>query len=199
MAFGKRNGRRSRADQQHAAGPPEGHAGLNGQAAALESPAPTPHRLQALAAAAISLAESIEAADQHLSTDETYDTRAASVRLDAAARSCRAIASELEATAGELTRITAVGGVTCDIAWGVCPNHGITLLVPTGDAMTCRVPGCREGSADPITHRCGEPVKYRVVDAAGAAFLACTGHALACRQQLTGAVITLASDSLETL
>jgi hypothetical protein len=66
------------------------------------------------------------------------------------------------------------------------------------EVVTCHVLGChREQEA--VVERCTQPVAYRVVDVAGPALMTCAGHAIACRVHLDGAVITLATDSLELL
>lgn len=155
----------------------------------------TPIRVDEIAVAAIALSENLQAATEGL--PESVESRQFRRDLDEAADTFRSVASELETTASNLIRLAAHDGQSCGVTWGVCPEHGITLM-NYGDVVTCHVLGChreQEGVAEP----CTQPVAYKVVDAAGPALLTCAGHAIACRLHLEGAVITLASDSLELL
>jgi hypothetical protein len=159
---------------------------------------PTPGRLGQLASAAQTLAEGIEAANQALLSAGELDSGRFWMPLEAAADAVRRAGQELETVAGELVRTMAISAGSCAVGWGVCPEHGIALTSIIDNRVVCRVLGCRQTPEAPSI-RCSEPVAYRVVDAEGAAFLACTGHAVACRRELVGAVITLTADSLEHL
>jgi len=115
--------------------------------------------------------------------------------LDQAATTFRDLASRLEVTAGKLVRLAANEGQACGVGWGVCPEHGLTLM-NVGETVTCHVLGCgRENEGE--VERCEHPVAYRVVDAAGPALLTCTGHAIACRLYFDNPVITATADSME--
>jgi hypothetical protein len=155
----------------------------------------TPVRVDEIAVAAMALSDDLHAATRGL--PESVESRRFRRELDDAANTFRTVAGELELTAGDLVRMAAHEGQTCGVGWGVCPDHGITLM-EVGDVVTCRVFGCDVDQTE-VAERCAEPVVYRVVDAMGPALLTCTGHAIACRVLLEGAVITLASDSLELL
>jgi hypothetical protein len=155
----------------------------------------TPVRVDEIAVAAMALSDDLHAATRGL--PESVESRRFRRDLDDAADTFRTVAAELESTAGDLIRMAAREGQTCGVGWGICPDHGITLM-EVGDVVTCRVFGCDLEQAG-VAERCAQPVVYRVVDAVGPALLTCTGHAVACRIQLEGAVITLASDSLELL
>jgi hypothetical protein len=170
-------------------GKPE--AGLTDPSAKLAMPV----RLDEIAVAAMALSDGVQAATQGL--PESVESRRFRRELDDAAGAFRAVASELETTAGDLVRLAAAEGESCGVTWGICPDHGITLI-EVGDVVTCRVLGCGAEQTGPV-ERCPQPAAYRVVDASGPALQTCTGHAIACRMQLEGAVITLASDSLELL
>jgi hypothetical protein len=158
---------------------------------------PNPGRLGQLAAAAAVVADGIDAANRGLLGGVDLDSGRYWQPLQSAAEACRRAAEELEKVAGELVRAMATGSGTCAVGWGVCPDHGITLT-STGPEAGCRVLSCHQPVTAPSVI-CNEPVAYRVVDAEGGAFLACTGHAVACRRELVGAVITLTADSLEHL
>ena len=164
----------------------------------MDTDMPTPGRLGQLAAAAQTLAEGIEAANQSMLSAGELDSGRFWGPLESAVDAVRRAGQELEKVAGELVRTMAISSGSCAVGWGVCPEHGIALTSIIDDRVVCRVLGCRQTPEAPSI-RCSEPVAYRVVDAEGSAFLACTGHAVACRRELVGAVITLTADSLEHL
>ena len=164
----------------------------------MDNDMPTPGRLGQLAAAAQTLAEGIEAANQSMLSAGELDSGRFWGPLESAVDAVRRAGQELEKVAGELVRTMAISSGSCAVGWGVCPEHGIALTSIIDDRVVCRVLGCRQTPEAPSI-RCSEPVAYRVVDAEGSAFLACTGHAVACRRELVGAVITLTADSLEHL
>jgi hypothetical protein len=153
----------------------------------------TPVRVDEIAVAAMALSENLQAATRGM--PETPQLRKFRQDLDQAASTFRTIAGELEATAGSLIRLAANEGQICGVGWGVCPEHGLTLM-NVGETVSCHVLGCHRENEGAV-ERCEHPVAYRVVDAAGPALLTCAGHAIACRLYLDDAVITLASDSLE--
>ncbi|GAA1645461.1 hypothetical protein GCM10009744_40250 [Kribbella alba] len=155
----------------------------------------TPVRVDEIALAAKALSEELHSAVEGLS--QSVESRQFRRELDEAADTIRSIATELETTAGNLVRLVANEGESCGVTWGVCPEHGLTLM-NVGETVSCHVLGCYlepEGSVE----RCAHPVAYKVVDAAGPALFACSGHAIACRLHFEGAVITLATDNLELL
>ena len=153
----------------------------------------TPVRVDEIAVAAMTLAEDLHAATQ--SMPESVELRRFRHELDQAATTFRELASKLEVTAGNLVRLAANEGHACGVGWGVCPEHGLTLM-NIGEAATCHVLGCGRQNVGAV-ERCEHPVAYRVVDAAGPALLTCAGHAIACRLYLDSPVITAASDSME--
>jgi hypothetical protein len=155
----------------------------------------TPVRVDEIAVAAMALSEDLHAATRGLPV--SVESQRFRRELDDAADTFRTLAGDLESTAGNLVRMAAHRAQTCGVGWGVCPDHGITLM-EVGDVVTCRVLGCDVDQTEVAEH-CTQPVAYRVVDAVGAPLLTCTGHAIACRIQLEGAVITLASDTFELL
>jgi hypothetical protein len=153
----------------------------------------TPVRVDEIAVAAMALSENLLAATRGM--PESVELRRFRRDLDQAASTFRTIASQLEVTAGNLIRLAANQAESCGVGWGVCPEHGLTLM-NVGETVTCHVLGCNlenEGAVE----RCEHPVAYRVVDAAGPSLLTCAGHAIACRLYLDNPVITLASDSFE--
>jgi hypothetical protein len=196
MIRAKRTSRRNGQDPVEP--PPSAEPAEQIVAVPVDDTMPTPGRLGQLATAAQTLAEGIEAANQALLSAGELDSGRFWMSLEAAADAVRRAGQELEKVAGELVRTMAISAGSCAVGWGVCPEHGIALTSIIDNRVVCRVLGCRQTPEAPSI-RCSEPVAYRVVDAEGAAFLACTGHAVACRRELVGAVITLTADSLEHL
>ncbi|QNE16739.1 hypothetical protein F1D05_01030 [Kribbella qitaiheensis] len=155
----------------------------------------TPVKVDEIAVAAMALSQNLQAAARGM--PESVASRQFRRDLDEAADTFREAANELEMTAGNLIRLAANEGQSCGVTWGDCPDHGLTLM-NVGDVVTCHVLGCHR-EYEGVIERCTQPVAYRVVDAAGPALMTCAGHAIACRLHLDGAVITLATDSLELL
>jgi hypothetical protein len=175
----------------------EYEAGHSAQEVAQPRPAEfgTPVRVDEIALAAKALSEELHSAVEGLS--QSVESRQFRRELDEAADTIRSIATELETTAGNLVRLVANEGQSCGVTWGVCPEHGLTLM-NVGETVSCHVLGCYLEPEGPV-ERCAHPVAYKVVDAAGPALFACSGHAIACRLHFEGAVITLATDNLELL
>lgn len=148
----------------------------------------TPARLRELAAAAEALAARIRDAHDTLHADGDEHRRVLGFRLDDAAGQCLTAAAALHATAADLARHAAIPEAACAIGWGVCPTHGNTLT-GTGGQAHCRDCG-RTWGYDRVTSLCPEPVTHTITDAAGTSSAVCTGHAIAAREQLTGATIT---------
>ena len=153
----------------------------------------TPVRVDEIAVAAMALSENLQAATRGM--PETVELRRFRRDLDQAASTFRTIANELEVTAGKLVRLAANEGQSCGVGWGVCPEHGLTLM-NIGETVTCHILGCERANEGAV-ERCEHPVAYRVVDAAGPALLTCAGHAIACRLYLDNPVISAAADSME--
>ncbi|MFG1622257.1 hypothetical protein [Kribbella sp. NPDC049227] len=153
----------------------------------------TPVRVDEIAVAAMALSENLQAATRGM--PESVELRRFRRELDQAASTFRTIAGELEATAGSLVRLAANEAQACGVGWGVCPEHGLTLM-NVGDTVTCHILGCHRQNEGAV-ERCQHPVAYRVVDAAGPSLLTCAGHAIACRLYLDNPVITAAADSME--
>ncbi|WP_328993087.1 hypothetical protein OG394_02240 [Kribbella sp. NBC_01245] len=153
-----------------------------------------PVRVDEIAVAAMALSDGLRAATDHL--PDSAEARRFRRRLDDVARACREMAGELEVTAGELVRVVANSERTCELTWGICPEHGVTLVV-YGEVSRCRIIGCHRPAGTP--ERCTQEVEYRVIDAAGPSLQTCTGHAIASRTLLPGAVITQTTDTLELL
>ncbi|GAA2699118.1 hypothetical protein GCM10010412_095400 [Nonomuraea recticatena] len=99
-------------------------------------------------------------------------------RLPNAAGLIRQAALELAESAAELTRATQHRPVTfCRMGWGVCPEHGSTLIA-MGTVTRCAVFGCgRTWEYKREVVPCAELATHRVVDADGGQTPVCGGHA----------------------
>jgi hypothetical protein len=193
------DGRPVRSDAGPVDGPREAPTWLNQpqeDPAAPSTEFAVPVRVDEIAVAAMALSDGLQAATREL--PELTESHQLRRELDHAADAFRAVAGELETTAGALVRLAATDGGPCGVTWGICEDHGITLLEVGDGAVICRTLGCRREQTAAV-ERCQQPAAYRVVDVTGPALLVCTGHAVACRLHLDGAVITLVSDSLELL
>jgi outer membrane murein-binding lipoprotein Lpp len=151
---------------------------------------PTAARVRELAAQAKTLAGAIDAlkADFRACGDEPV--RRTGFRCDATAGWARQAAAGLEETADDLDRVAAasVPG-TCEIPWGVCPEHGATLR-SSGGRTWCGATMChREWAYNRMDLPCTGPARWRVTDQQGAARLVCDGHALDARARLVGAIL----------
>ncbi|MGN7139156.1 hypothetical protein, partial [Streptomyces pseudogriseolus] len=148
---------------------------------------PTPADIRALIADADALQERIRNVEQQLRSSE--ETRHAVFRLDDAAGRLTDVSQALEETVGELTRVRSVrDGSVCAVPWGVCPEHGNTL-VSSGGRTQCKTCG-RTWNYDRLGVPCGEPLTHKVTDAAGGSFLACRAHAMDASERLVGGTVT---------
>ncbi|MEV4161876.1 hypothetical protein [Nonomuraea dietziae] len=147
------------------------------------TPAPTPAHVRELAAQAEQLADAIEALRRQLSRGE--DTlRRTGYRLDDAAGWVRQAAQDLQATASDMARLAALPTDACAVPWGVCPEHGNTLIA-SGNMTTCKSAGCRRTwGYNRDTAPCAEPATHRLIVAEGHETLVCDGHALDARARL---------------
>jgi hypothetical protein len=138
-------------------------------------------RADALAAEIVALHHDIRAAERE-------SVRRAGFRCDTAAGSVRQAAGELRDTAADLDRISAACTPgTCSIPWGVCPEHGNTL-VSTAGRTWCRQRGCpRRWDCDRVALPCAEPARWAVTDQCGGTSVMCDGHALDAARCIQGA------------
>lgn len=150
---------------------------------------PTPADLRELAAAADDLATRIGAVQAALRAEDPGARSRAGFRLDEAASQARQVSAALEGTAGELARIAATPDLACGIEWGVCPQHGNTL-VSDGHRTVCKVEECpRRWGYDRVSTPCPEPVTHRITDTTGSTYDVCDGHAISARERITGATV----------
>ncbi|MER5608284.1 hypothetical protein AB0F93_03505 [Micromonospora tulbaghiae] len=146
-----------------------------------------PVELNDLGARARRLADAVDAVNTRLAAADESTTRAG-FRLDDAAATLLRVAGELEATATDLFRV--VNRSSCPADWGVCPEHGGTL-VSTGGRSWCPHHGCgRKWPYDRLGLPCQEPAAFDVRGADGNGGPMCAGHAVYARAHLPGATVT---------
>ena len=131
-----------------------------------------------LASRADALAAEIAALHHNIRAAEREPVRLAGFRCDVAASSVRQAAGELRDTAADLNRISATGAPgTCSTPWGVCPDHG-NSLVSTAGRTWCRERGCRRRwDYDRVALPCAEPARWTITDQCGGTRVMCDGHA----------------------
>ncbi|MFK0113982.1 hypothetical protein [Streptomyces sp. NPDC091217] len=150
---------------------------------------PTPADIRALVADVAVLQERIRDVERRLRGSE--ETRHTVFRLDDAAGQMTRVSEALENTASELARVRAVrDGSVCSVPWGVCPEHGNTLLSSGGRSRCTRLACARSWDYDRLGVPCGEPLTHKVTDAAGESFLACKAHAMDATERLIGGTVT---------
>jgi hypothetical protein len=134
------------------------------------------------------LANQIQATHARLNSSPDAATRSVGFRLDTATSHLTQAAAEIRGTADDLARVQHCG--TCRADWGLCPEHGNTL-VTSGRACRCRAPGCRRRwDHDRAGLPCTEQATHQVRDTTGGTTLLCTGHAYDAQRRITGAVVT---------
>jgi hypothetical protein len=149
-------------------------------------------RARDLASRADALAAEIAALHHDIWAAEREPVRSAGFRCDTAAASVRQAAGELRDTAARLDRISAASAPgTCSIPWGVCPEHGNTL-VSTAGRTWCRELGCqRRWDYDRVALPCAEPARWTITDQCGGTSVMCAGHALDATRFIQGAHVAL--------
>ncbi|WP_329082459.1 hypothetical protein [Streptosporangium sp. NBC_01469] len=151
------------------------------------TPPVTPASLRELADRAQTLAADVDATHQLLHDEEDTEVRRRSFRLLGLPGTLQRLADDLLITASDLARITGRPDGACGVAWGVCPEHGNTLI-PSG-----RWTGCfacaRTWESDRRSLPCPEPIRWMVRDRHGTRQPVCNGHAVDARAQLDGSTV----------
>ncbi|MET9019244.1 hypothetical protein ABZV93_04620 [Actinopolymorpha sp. NPDC004070] len=145
-------------------------------------------RLHQLATVARGLGADIDAVDQEIRSTGDTPQRRAGFRLDTSASFARSVAAQLEITASDLTRIAARGPDTCQVQWGVCPEHGNTLRSSGGRCWCSRC--SRSFDYDRAGMACEEPAAFLLRDGQGRESHVCTAHAADASERLIGAHLT---------
>lgn len=151
------------------------------------SEVPTPAELREVAGRVAALAVAVRAVRDRFRAAADGPTRRIGGRLDNTAGELERVVRELETTAGILTRVRARG--TCAADWGLCPEHGDTLIA-TGNQAWCRAAGCDlRWGYDRAGLPCDQPAAYVLTDPGGPDVALCAGHARLAREQIAGPVV----------
>jgi hypothetical protein len=149
-------------------------------------------RALGLAIRTAALADEIDTLHSSIRAARDEPVRRAGFRCDTAAGWIRQASTGLGETADHLERIAAaMKPGACAVRWGVCPEHGNTLVGTAGKTW-CRIIGCgRTWSYDRLGLPCFEPARWQVADKQGTVSVMCDGHALDARERLEGARVEL--------
>lgn len=136
-------------------------------------------RARDLAARAEALAAEIAVLHRDIRAAEPEPVRRAGFRCETAVGWVREAAGYLQETSADLDRISAASTPgTYSIPWGVCPEHGNTL-VSSGGKTLCREVSCtRAWDYDRLGLPCAEPALWRMIDRHGDTLVVCHGHAV---------------------
>lgn len=144
--------------------------------------------VQELAARAGALTGQIEAARESLTQSGDEHAQRAGFRLDTAIGNVHEARRGLAATVEDLGRLAGRGPGACQIPWGICPEHGNTL-VGTAGRSTCQTCG-RSWDYDRAGMPCEEPARWLLTDVEGATRRVCDGHGRDALARLVGARLT---------
>jgi hypothetical protein len=145
-------------------------------------------RARDLASRADALATEIAALHHDIRAAEREPVRRSGFRCDTAAGSVRQAAGALRDTAADLDRVSAASAPgTCSIPWGVCPEHGNTLVSTAGRTWCCERSCQRRWDYDRVALPCPEPARWTITDQCGGTSVMCDGHALDASRHMEGA------------
>jgi hypothetical protein len=155
------------------------------------TPEPLPAELRALAAEAEALAARTAEVAARLETAPDDQLQRLARPIARATHDLCDYTDEVARTAESLARVRVARDPSlCDVPWGVCPAHGITLRA-SGDRAWCTHPGCdREWDYDRLHTPCTEPATAVVTDADGATGRLCAAHARDAGDRLTGCTVS---------
>ncbi|GLW11097.1 hypothetical protein Misp01_62250 [Microtetraspora sp. NBRC 13810] len=120
-------------------------------------------------------------------TGHAYARGAGEETLARTERWCHTPGGVLPAGPPGLPRLAVRPPGSCSMPWGVCPEHGNTLVTAAG-LCRCGDSSCgRTWTYDRDSAPCAEPARWRLTDAVGESADLCDGHALDACNQVTGA------------
>ncbi|ANN18877.1 hypothetical protein SD37_26805 [Amycolatopsis orientalis] len=160
------------------------------------TPEPVPAELRALAADAEALAErTAEVAARLEAADDSHLQRLAQP-MNEATDDLAGYTGEIARAAEYLTRVRVSRDPhLCDVPWGICPVHGVTLH-SLGDRAWCTTTGCgNTWDYDRLHTPCTEPAAAIATDRDGATGSLCTAHASDAAQRLDGCSIEYFDDT----
>lgn len=155
-----------------------------------KTPEPLPTELRALAAEAETLALRTAEVAARLDAADDGNLNRLAQPMDKATDDLEDYTGQISRTAEYLVRVRVSRDPNvCDVPWGVCPVHGMTLRSDT-DRARCAVIDCgREWSYDRLHSPCAEPVAAVVTDEDGDAGRLCLAHAEDAARRLAGCTV----------
>ncbi|WP_414943178.1 hypothetical protein [Amycolatopsis sp. cmx-11-32] len=153
-------------------------------------PEPMPADLRALAAEADALAERTAELATRLTTAADDHLQRLAQPMHKATDDLIDCTDEITRTAEYLTRVRVSRDPNlCDVPWGVCPAHGVTLR-SADDRAWCTKSGCANTwEYDRLHTPCTEPATATATDEDGATGSLCSAHASDAAQRLIGCTI----------
>jgi hypothetical protein len=156
----------------------------------------TASRMRELALRAEKLAAAIDAARddfRRVDDDHQNPVRRAGFRLEVSAGWARQVAYDMRETAADLARLAARPADACVVPWGVCPEHGNTLI-STGRQSRCRACG-QVWPYDRLSSPCTEPARWLLTDRTGAQSRLCDAHTRDAAEVIDGARVEFLNGS----
>ncbi|WP_103349621.1 hypothetical protein [Amycolatopsis sp. CA-128772] len=154
------------------------------------TPEPVPAELRALAAEAEALATRTAEVAARLQTAPDGNLHRLARPIAKATHDLSDYTDEVARAAEDLARVRASRDpALCDVPWGVCPAHGVTLRA-SGDRAWCTAPGCTgTWDFDRLHTPCTEPVTAVITDEDGATARLCAAHARDASDRLAGCTV----------
>ncbi|MGV9364984.1 hypothetical protein [Amycolatopsis sp. NPDC003731] len=155
------------------------------------TPEPLPAELRALAADAEALAARTAEVAARLRTAPDGHLQRLARPIAKATHDLSDYTDEISRTAEDLARVrVARDPGLCDVPWGICPAHGVTLHSAGGRAW-CTDPGCAAAwDYDRLHTPCAEPVAAVVTDQGGVTARLCAAHARDAGDRLAGCTVS---------
>lgn len=154
------------------------------------TPEPLPAELRALAAEAEALATRTAEIATRLQAAPDGTLQRLARPIAKATHDLSDYTDEVVRTAEDLARVRVSRDPSlCDVPWGICPAHGVTLRASGGRA-SCTAPGCGgEWDYDRLHTPCAEPATAVVTDEDGATARMCAAHAHDATGRLAGCTV----------
>ncbi|MEV4058206.1 hypothetical protein AB0J55_43960 [Amycolatopsis sp. NPDC049688] len=155
------------------------------------TPEPVPAELRALAAEAEALATRTAEVATRLQAASDGTLQRLARPIAKATHDLSDYTAEVSRTAEDLARVRVSRDPSlCDVPWGVCPAHGVTLRT-SGDRAFCTASGCGgTWDYDRLHTPCAEPATAVVTDEDGVTARMCAAHARDVTERLVHCTVT---------